>query len=316
MLPLDAAQVASQRADATRHWQRSLHLRRQSAVDRWHARRDSSTRAIGELSAASCARFASTVDELRLTCGRSLDCIWQRRRSAARRLARLRGCRRMLARAVCAARCSSVWRTLDCQAISAHRAAFAWLRDCTVRHRRCARSYSSGVLEHGCSAAVHTPAPHAASDGLTLRWSGPPPAWHLAREALRLIIRLAGQAPSRRSARSAQTLGRHNEHESACSQRRHSRLLSASRPFARSESQWRLTSALCGKSQSAAGCGHRQSSSLGSCRVSLRGHSQPSRGLTSQSWLVISDGQLQAACKTQVPSCAGAPTLRTTRLPS
>jgi hypothetical protein len=30
---------------------------------------------------------------------------------------------------------------------------------------------------------------------LTLRSSGPPPAWHLAREAMQCIIRLAGQAP-------------------------------------------------------------------------------------------------------------------------
>ena len=34
--------------------------------------------------------------------------------------------------------------------------------------------------------------------GLTLRSSGPPPAWHLAREPLQVIIRLAGQAPHRR----------------------------------------------------------------------------------------------------------------------
>jgi hypothetical protein len=34
--------------------------------------------------------------------------------------------------------------------------------------------------------------------GLTLRSSGPPPASRLAREALTVIIRLAGQAPSRR----------------------------------------------------------------------------------------------------------------------
>jgi carboxy-terminal domain RNA polymerase II polypeptide A small phosphatase len=34
---------------------------------------------------------------------------------------------------------------------------------------------------------------------LTLRSSGLAPAWHLAREALQVIIRLAGQAPSRRS---------------------------------------------------------------------------------------------------------------------
>jgi hypothetical protein len=33
---------------------------------------------------------------------------------------------------------------------------------------------------------------------LTLRSSGPPPAWHLAREAVQVIIRLAGQAPHRR----------------------------------------------------------------------------------------------------------------------
>ena len=33
--------------------------------------------------------------------------------------------------------------------------------------------------------------------GLTLRSSGPPPAWHLACEALAVIIRFAGQAPSR-----------------------------------------------------------------------------------------------------------------------
>jgi len=34
---------------------------------------------------------------------------------------------------------------------------------------------------------------------LTLRSSGLAPAWHLAREALTVIVRLAGQAPSRRS---------------------------------------------------------------------------------------------------------------------
>ena len=34
--------------------------------------------------------------------------------------------------------------------------------------------------------------------GLTLRSSGPPPAWHLAREAIQVIIRLAGHAPTRR----------------------------------------------------------------------------------------------------------------------
>ena len=33
---------------------------------------------------------------------------------------------------------------------------------------------------------------------LTLRSSGPPPGWHLAREAIQVIIRLAGQAPTRR----------------------------------------------------------------------------------------------------------------------
>jgi len=42
---------------------------------------------------------------------------------------------------------------------------------------------------------------------LTLRSSGPPPARHLARETLQVIIRLAGQAPSRRRPPSAQTLG-------------------------------------------------------------------------------------------------------------
>jgi len=35
--------------------------------------------------------------------------------------------------------------------------------------------------------------------GLTLRWSRLAPAWHLAREALWSIVRLAGQAPHRRS---------------------------------------------------------------------------------------------------------------------
>ena len=43
---------------------------------------------------------------------------------------------------------------------------------------------------------------HAQSTGqqcaLTLRSSGPPPAWHLAREPVILIIGLAGQAPTRR----------------------------------------------------------------------------------------------------------------------
>ena len=34
--------------------------------------------------------------------------------------------------------------------------------------------------------------------GLTLRSSGPPPAWHLGREASQLILRLAAQAPTRR----------------------------------------------------------------------------------------------------------------------
>ena len=33
--------------------------------------------------------------------------------------------------------------------------------------------------------------------GLTLRSSGRAPAWHLAREAIQVIIRLAGQAPCR-----------------------------------------------------------------------------------------------------------------------
>ena len=35
------------------------------------------------------------------------------------------------------------------------------------------------------------------SCGLTLRSSGPPPAWHLAREPASVIIRFAGQAPTR-----------------------------------------------------------------------------------------------------------------------
>ena len=34
--------------------------------------------------------------------------------------------------------------------------------------------------------------------GLTLRSSGPPPAWHLGREASQVIVRLAAQAPTRR----------------------------------------------------------------------------------------------------------------------
>ena len=34
--------------------------------------------------------------------------------------------------------------------------------------------------------------------GLTLRSSGPPPAWHLAHEPASVIIRFAGQAPTRR----------------------------------------------------------------------------------------------------------------------
>ena len=34
--------------------------------------------------------------------------------------------------------------------------------------------------------------------GLTLRSSGPPPAWHLGREASQAIVRLAAQAPIRR----------------------------------------------------------------------------------------------------------------------
>ena len=43
--------------------------------------------------------------------------------------------------------------------------------------------------------AAHRSAPKC---GLTLRSSGPPPAWHLGREPFQVIIRLAAQAPTRR----------------------------------------------------------------------------------------------------------------------
>ena len=52
--------------------------------------------------------------------------------------------------------------------------------------------------EARCYRGNHPPGSRGWSRGLTLRWSGPPPASRLAREALTVIIRLAGQAPSRR----------------------------------------------------------------------------------------------------------------------
>ena len=45
--------------------------------------------------------------------------------------------------------------------------------------------------------------------GLTLRWSRLAPAWHLAREAVVLIIGLAGQAPHRRSRLSSNVRPQH-----------------------------------------------------------------------------------------------------------
>ena len=49
----------------------------------------------------------------------------------------------------------------------------------------------------GCGVSPQPVHRLAAKCGLTLRSSGPPPAWHLAREAIQVIIRLAGQAPIR-----------------------------------------------------------------------------------------------------------------------
>ena len=46
--------------------------------------------------------------------------------------------------------------------------------------------------------------------GLTLRSSGPPPAWHLAREPVQVIIRFAGQAPTRRGPLSSNVRPRMN----------------------------------------------------------------------------------------------------------
>ena len=50
----------------------------------------------------------------------------------------------------------------------------------------------------GCGVSPQPVHRLAAECGLTLRSSGPPPAWRLAREAMQGIIRLAGQAPRRR----------------------------------------------------------------------------------------------------------------------
>ena len=47
--------------------------------------------------------------------------------------------------------------------------------------------------------------------GLTLRSSGPPPAWRLAREPVQVIIRFAGQAPTRWRPLSS-NVRRHQEH--------------------------------------------------------------------------------------------------------
>ena len=50
----------------------------------------------------------------------------------------------------------------------------------------------------GCGVAPQPVHHLAAKCGLTLRSSGPPPAWHLGREPFQVIIRLAAQAPTRR----------------------------------------------------------------------------------------------------------------------
>ena len=56
---------------------------------------------------------------------------------------------------------------------------------------QCKARGSSGGQSGRCSVSA------GQKCGLTLRSSGPPPAWHLAREAMQGIIRLAGQAPRR-----------------------------------------------------------------------------------------------------------------------
>ena len=59
----------------------------------------------------------------------------------------------------------------------------------------CAKSKTVSLASLG---ALTRSLVHATECGPTLRSSGQPPAWHLAREALQVIIRLAGQAPHRR----------------------------------------------------------------------------------------------------------------------
>ena len=68
----------------------------------------------------------------------------------------------------------------------------------------CRRRISCAIIQHCVSLSSRLRQPlqcRAGSPqhrGLTGRSSGPPPAWHLAREALWFIIRLTGQAPYRR----------------------------------------------------------------------------------------------------------------------
>ena len=58
---------------------------------------------------------------------------------------------------------------------------------------------------------------HSPSRCLTLRSSGPPPAWHLAREAPQAIVPLRGPSTTPVPARSPQTLGRMTDPSSASS---------------------------------------------------------------------------------------------------
>ena len=67
--------------------------------------------------------------------------------------------------------------------------------------RRLSRTYASrcsGFELTRCMKVrlLRTCAMCVSKGGVTLRSSGPPPAWHLAREALAVIIRFAGQVPS------------------------------------------------------------------------------------------------------------------------
>jgi len=83
---------------------------------------------------------------------------------------------------------------------------------------RLSSAFASRVLGSACvcsrrtaSASRSSPVGGLASQsGLTLRSSGLAPAWHLAREALTVIIHLAGQAPYRRSPLSSNV--RHHKH--------------------------------------------------------------------------------------------------------